>query len=54
MNPPSFFRAISVLMARRRVIRAHIRTERMLGSLPFDIRKDIGWPDAWTGPDRDR
>ncbi|GHD10556.1 hypothetical protein ACFOEZ_07130 [Tianweitania populi] len=26
--------------------RARLRTERMLGALPTDIRKDIGWPDS--------
>lgn len=24
------------------------RTERAIGALPFDIRKDIGWPDCYT------
>lgn len=24
------------------------RTERAIGSLPFDIRKDIGWPYRYT------
>lgn len=27
------------------------RTERMIGSLPPELRKDIGWPDAWAGMD---
>ena len=26
--------------------REQARTERMIGSLPADIRKDIGWPDS--------
>jgi hypothetical protein len=24
------------------------RTERKIGDLPFEIRKDIGWPDRFT------
>ncbi len=31
--------------------RARYRTERALYSLPFEIQKDIGWPEAeGTGP----
>lgn len=32
-----------------RTIRNEIRTERLLNSLPSDIRADIGWPDMYTG-----
>ncbi len=28
--------------------RLAVRTERSVGALPFDIRKDIGWPDRYT------
>jgi hypothetical protein len=31
---------------RRRRLAA--RTERRIGSLPFEVRKDIGWPDRYT------
>lgn len=24
------------------------RTERAIGALPLDVRKDIGWPDRYT------
>ena len=27
------------------------QTEKMLESLPSDIRKDIGWPSIASGPD---
>ncbi|CAN0656052.1 hypothetical protein JF546_08115 [Nitratireductor aquimarinus] len=25
------------------------RTERLIGTLPAEIRKDIGWPSQYTG-----
>lgn len=31
---------------RMRRMRQEIRTEQMICSLPREIRKDIGWPDA--------
>ena len=46
------FAAVSGFIARRSAIRAAIRTERVIGALPAHMRKDIGWPDLWTGPDR--
>ncbi|MEX0407144.1 hypothetical protein ABGN05_15875 [Aquibium sp. LZ166] len=24
------------------------RTERMIGAMPAELRKDIGWPDSFT------
>lgn len=51
---PAFYHSVTALMARRRAIRAALRTERMISALPHDIRKDIGWPDAWVGPERVR
>ena len=29
--------------------RTRRRTERLLGALPNDVRKDIGWPDSVQG-----
>jgi hypothetical protein len=29
-----------------RALRAHMRTARMIASLPPSIQKDIGWPDS--------
>jgi hypothetical protein len=26
--------------------RRRVKTERMIGSLPAELRKDIGWPDT--------
>ncbi|RCS23680.1 hypothetical protein DUT91_10325 [Phyllobacterium salinisoli] len=40
---------LSALQHYRRKIKArrdHIRTERLIGSLPRSIQKDIGWPDV--------
>ncbi|MDP3899420.1 MAG: hypothetical protein Q8Q62_22320 [Mesorhizobium sp.] len=54
MNVEILFGAFATLLAQRRAIRAALRTERMIGALPRDIRKDIGWPDSWVGPERRR
>ena len=43
------FASVTGFIARRRRIRAAARTERILGALPHNIRKDIGWPDAYAG-----
>jgi hypothetical protein len=50
MHPrrPPLLASLTGFIARRRAIRAAIRTERIVGSLPRDIRKDIGWPDLWV------
>lgn len=37
-------RAAGAYRARRRLS----RTERMIGALPAEVRKDIGWPDVWA------
>lgn len=50
--PSTVYTAVSGFIARRSAIRAAIRTERIIGALPPQMRKDIGWPDLWTGPDR--
>lgn len=38
-------------LERRRVYR---RTERMIGALPTEVRKDIGWPGSARGVDEER
>lgn len=30
-----------------KTIRDEVRTQRMLDSLPAELRKDIGWPDRY-------
>ena len=48
------FASVTGFIARRRRIRAAARTERILAELSHNIRKDIGWPDLWVGPERPR
>jgi hypothetical protein len=43
---PAFFRAVGRYTAALRAMRDEIRTERLLNSLPNEIRKDIGWPEG--------
>ena len=43
------FNDISRFAAAYLAHRARRRTERLLGALPTDIRKDIGWPDSVQG-----
>lgn len=43
----SIMETIGRLASRIRHRRAVGRTERMILSLPSEIRKDIGWPDYW-------
>jgi len=50
----NLFHSIANFVARRRAARAAIRTERIVGGLPRQIRKDIGWPDLWIDIDRNR
>ncbi len=45
----SIMSTISRLAHAYRVRRDAARTERMIGALPTEIRKDIGWPDN-VGP----
>jgi len=51
MNPFSFapMALISRYAANLRALRDDIRTERILNSLPADVRKDIGWPEIYSG-----
>ncbi|WP_157016140.1 hypothetical protein [Mesorhizobium xinjiangense] len=43
----SILSTISHLAVAVRERRSRARTERIIGTLPADIRKDIGWPDTW-------
>ena len=45
----SLFRAIRHYAGKFQTMRDEIRTERFLASLPTDIRRDIGWPDRFSG-----
>ncbi len=51
MNPFSFgpIAAIARYTAGLRALRDDIRTERILNSLPANVRKDIGWPEVRGG-----
>ena len=51
---PALLDSFVRFVARRREIRAAARTERIVGALPHNIRKDIGWPDLWVEIDRAR
>lgn len=56
MHPPrpALIASLARFVARHREFRAAARTERVIGALPRHIRKDIGWPDLWTGIERTR
>lgn len=41
----SLYSALSHLAEEWRAARAAARTYRIIGSLPHEIQKDIGWPD---------
>lgn len=41
----SLFSALSHLAEEWRAARTAARTYRIIGSLPHDLQKDIGWPD---------
>ena len=45
---PALFRAVGRYTASFRAMCDEIRTERVLNSLPANIRKDIGWPDSYA------
>jgi hypothetical protein len=45
---PALFRAVGRYTASYRAMRDEIRTERVLNSLPANIRKDIGWPESYA------
>jgi hypothetical protein len=52
MNTPTIFSSMKHYVGRVRAIRNDIRTERLLNSLPREIRVDIGWPDLHRGESR--
>ena len=47
MNAVSFTRTIRRYAGKVRTLHNELRAERALDALPFDIRKDIGWPDHY-------
>ncbi|MDG4894853.1 hypothetical protein P9272_14880 [Mesorhizobium sp. WSM4976] len=49
MNGFTILRSVQHYVGRIRTVRNEIRTQRFLNTLPADIRKDIGWPDLYTG-----
>ncbi len=51
MNITSIIVSYVGRLERRRVFR---NTERMIGALPSEIQKDIGWPGVATGADERR
>lgn len=48
----TLYGTFNAFLARWRAVRLDSRTRRILSELPRDIRKDIGWPDDWNGPQR--
>lgn len=42
----SYFSAFSAFVSAHRASRAQARARLYFSELPFDIRKDIGWPEA--------
>ncbi|WP_269931342.1 hypothetical protein [Aminobacter sp. HY435] len=45
---PGIFRAVRHYAGKIRTMQNEIRTERLMNSLPADLRKDIGWPDRFA------
>ncbi len=43
----AFIGAFRQYVGKLQTIRNEVRTQRMLDSLPADLRKDIGWPDRY-------
>ena len=48
----SIYSALSHYAAEWRAARNEARTYRVIGSLPREVQKDIGWPDAFEHPTR--
>ncbi|MGO4835330.1 hypothetical protein AB4144_24040 [Rhizobiaceae sp. 2RAB30] len=42
----SIYSALSHFAGEWRAARAEARTSRIIGSLPLEVQKDIGWPDG--------
>lgn len=47
IHPHVLLRAVRHYAGKVRTMRDDARRERFMNALPMDIRKDIGWPDAW-------
>ncbi|GLS28515.1 hypothetical protein SAMN04488498_10154 [Mesorhizobium albiziae] len=45
----SVYSTLSTIAAEWRSARDEARTRRIVGSLPIEIQKDIGWPDSNEG-----
>lgn len=41
-------------LGRLKALRDEIRTRRLIAGLPAELRKDIGWPDVFEEPRRNR
>ena len=48
----SIISSITHLARQYRTARSRYLTERLIGDLPMELRKDIGWPDAGNGATR--
>lgn len=46
MNAYEPIRLLKRYVGKMRTLRNELRSERLLNSLPSNIRKDIGWPDS--------
>jgi hypothetical protein len=49
MNLITPFRSVQRYVGKIKTLRDQIRTERFMNSLSEQTRKDIGWPDRYTG-----
>lgn len=47
-QPITLIRAIRRYAGKIQTMHNEIRTERLMNSLPNQIRKDIGWPDNYS------
>ena len=45
----SVYSTLSTIATEWRSARDEARTRRIVGSLPIEIQKDIGWPDSNAG-----
>ena len=54
MNAYEPIRLLRHYVGKVRTMRNEIRSERLLNSLPTNIRKDIGWPDSYAARRADR
>jgi hypothetical protein len=52
MNLFTPFHSVMRYVGKIRTIRNEIRTERFMCTLPEELRKDIGWPDAFRARQR--